>query len=241
MAKGPSYRVPFRRRREGKTDYKARRALVSSRLPRAVTRGSLKHVTVQIIEAHPSGDKVIASASSQELSNYGWKAPCGNIPSAYLTGLLCGKRAAAKKVTKAVADIGLNQPTKGARVFASIKGVIDAGVDIPHKVEILPEENHLKGKHIADYAELLASANAELYEKQFSKYLARRIPPQKLQEHFESAKQVISSPTAERTPERKRKTAKKGTPKAKAEKKEGAKKRGKKRAVKKSKRTGVKS
>ncbi len=224
MAKGPSYRVPFRRRREGKTDYKARRALVSSRLPRVVTRASLKHATVQIIEAHPNGDRVIASASSHELGNYGWKAPCGNIPSAYLTGLLCGKRAVAKKVTKAVSDIGLNQPTKGACVFASIKGTIDAGVDVPHRAETLPQESRIKGKHIADHAELLASANPELYERQFSTYLAKKIHPQKLLEHFEATRQEISSPTAGRTLEKKRKTAKKGIAEAKMARKRTAKK-----------------
>ena len=96
MAKGPAYRVPFRRRREGKTDYKARKALVISRLPRVVTRGSLKHMNVQVIEATPTGDKVIVSANSQELKNYGWKVSCGNLPSAYLTGLLCGMRAVDK-------------------------------------------------------------------------------------------------------------------------------------------------
>ncbi|MEJ2242859.1 MAG: 50S ribosomal protein L18, partial [Candidatus Bathyarchaeota archaeon] len=31
MATGPRYRVPFRRRREGKTNYRTRRALVLSR------------------------------------------------------------------------------------------------------------------------------------------------------------------------------------------------------------------
>ena len=202
MAKGPAYRVPFRRRTEGKTDYKARKALVISRLPRVVTRGSLKHMNVQVIEATPTGDKVIVSANSQELKNYGWKVSCGNLPSAYLTGLLCGMRAVDKNVKKAVADIGLYQPTKGARVFASLKGVIDAGVDVPHNVEKLPDEKRLKGQHIVDYATSLVSSNAELFEKKFSKYLKRKISPEKLTQHFEAAKEKIA-------PSPKRKKAKK--------------------------------
>jgi large subunit ribosomal protein L18 len=199
MAKGPSYRVPFRRRREGKTDYKARRALIISRLPRVVTRGSLKHMNVQIIEATPTGDRVITSAHSQELKKYGWQAACGNLPSAYLTGLLCGVRAIAKKVKKAVADIGLNQPTKGARVFASLKGVADAGVDVPYDTNKPPDEEELKGQHIANYAKSLSSSNMELYEKTFSQYLERKLTPEKLVDHFQTVKEKIAiSPKKEK-------------------------------------------
>lgn len=194
MAKGPSYCVPFRRRREGKTDYKARKALILSRLPRLVTRGSLKHMNVQIIEATTTGDKVIVSANSQELKNYGWQAACGNLPSAYLTGLLCGTRAVAKNVKKAIVDIGLHQPTKGARVFASLKGVLDAGISVPHGVEKLPDEKQLRGQHIADYAKSLASSNVELYERTFSKYLERKLAPEKLVEYFNAAKEKIAAP-----------------------------------------------
>ncbi len=67
MAKNASYRVKLRRRREGKTDYQARKALVSSRKPRLVTRASIKNVEVQIINAKPHGDMVLASANSREL------------------------------------------------------------------------------------------------------------------------------------------------------------------------------
>ena len=40
MANSSNYRVQLRRRREGKTDYQARKALVISRRPRLVTRTS---------------------------------------------------------------------------------------------------------------------------------------------------------------------------------------------------------
>jgi large subunit ribosomal protein L18 len=168
MARGPTYRVAFRRRREGKTDYKARRALIVSKLPRVVTRPSLKHMNVQVVEATPSGDKIIASANSQELQTYGWQAPCGNVPSAYLTGLLCGRRAATQNVRKVVADIGLSQPTKGARVFAALKGVVDAGVEVPHDSEKLPDEKRMTGQHIATYAKHLATSDSERYHTAFS-------------------------------------------------------------------------
>ena len=108
MAKNSRYRVPPRRRREGKTDYQARKALVLSGKPRLVTRSTLKNVTAQIIVAKPLGDEVLAAAHSRELKKkYGWKAPTGNVPAAYLTGLLCGLKAKAKGVSEAILDIGL--------------------------------------------------------------------------------------------------------------------------------------
>ena len=83
MATGPSYRVPFRRRREGKTDYRSRRALVLSRLPRLVVRHTLNHIIVQIVKAEVAGDHVIASAHSREMAKtYGWQGNCRNVPAA---------------------------------------------------------------------------------------------------------------------------------------------------------------
>jgi large subunit ribosomal protein L18 len=97
MAKGSRYSVPYRRRREGKTDYRKRKALILSRKPRLVVRGTLKNIIVQVVVAKPHGDEVLVSAHSRELlKNYGWKAPRGNLPAAYLTGLLCGLKAKAR-------------------------------------------------------------------------------------------------------------------------------------------------
>ena len=51
MAKSSNYRVKLRRRREGKTDYQARKALVVSGKPRLVTRTANRNITVQILIA----------------------------------------------------------------------------------------------------------------------------------------------------------------------------------------------
>ena len=81
MATDASYRVAFRRRREGKTDYQQRRSLVLSGLPRLVIRGSLRSMSVQLVKAEVDGDKVIASSSSKDLAkNYGWQGGGGNLP-----------------------------------------------------------------------------------------------------------------------------------------------------------------
>ena len=193
MAKGPSYRVPFRRRREGKTDYRLRRALVMSGRPRLVIRGTSRHMIAQIIRAEVTGDRVLVSANSSELpEKYGWRGDCGNIPAAYLTGLLCGYRAVASGVKEAVLDVGLQTPSRGARLLAALRGVIDTGVVVPHNEEVLPDESRIKGEHIANYAKRLSS-DPEVYQRMFSKYLSRKLRPEKLPEHFSSVKERIVS------------------------------------------------
>jgi len=203
MATGPRYRVPFRRRREGKTNYRSRRALVLSRVPRLVVRLSLKHAIVQVIEAESIGDKVLVSAHSNELAKaYGWLSNRGNIPSAYLTGLLCGFKAMANGVDKAFLDIGLHIPSKGTRIFAALKGAVDAGVEVPHSEDILPDEGRISGKHIAEYASQLSS-DPEVYKQKFSKYLSRGSRPEKLSEHFSAVKAKITSSFEKKVKEQK--------------------------------------
>ena len=193
MATGPRYRVPFRRRREGKTNYRSRRALVLSRVPRVVVRLSLKHIRIQIIEAEAIGDKVVVSTHSRELTKkYGWLSNCGNVPSAYLSGLLCGYKALANGVEKAFLDVGLHIPSKGTRIFAALKGVVDAGVEVPHSEDIIPAENIINGSQIADYATQLSS-DSEVYKQKFSKILEKGARPEDLPEHFAVVKGKITS------------------------------------------------
>lgn len=150
MTQGPRARVPFRRRRQGKTDYRKRLRLLKGGMPRAILRKSLQNTTVQIAVYEPTGDKVVCSAVSKELKRYGWTGGAGNVPAAYLTGFLAGKRAKAKGVDVAVLDIGLNTPARGSRVFACLKGLLDAGIDIPHGDEVLPSPDRLQGKHLGE-------------------------------------------------------------------------------------------
>lgn len=193
MAYGPSYRVAFRRRREGKTDYQQRRSLVLSGLPRMIVRSSLNSVSVQLAKAEVGGDKILASATSKELAeNYGWQGGRSNLPAAYLTGLLCGYRTVAKGVKEAVLDMGLRAPTKGALVFATLKGILDAGVAIPHDGKKLPDAKRIQGQHISDYAKQLAST-PEAYQKRFAGQLSRGSRPEELVQHFAEVKEKISS------------------------------------------------
>jgi len=189
MARGSSYRVQLRRRREGKTDYQARKALILSGKPRLVTRNTVKNVVAQIVVAKPRGDEILAAAHSRELKKYGWKAPTGNVPAAYLTGLLCGLKAQTKGVKEAILDIGLIAPTKGAKAFAAVSGVLDAGLVVPHDEEKMVKER-IEGEHIAAYGKSLG-VGSEIYSAKFSKYLEQKLTPEKLPEHFAKVKAEI--------------------------------------------------
>jgi len=139
MAIGPKHRVPPRRKREGKTDYRKRMKLLLSRKPRFVVRISLRHAITQLVGFRPEGDYTIAAANSKELSKHGWKGSTSSIEAAYLTGLLLGVRAKKKKHKEGVLDMGFVAPIKGGKVFGALKGAIDAGMEIPHSEEVLPE------------------------------------------------------------------------------------------------------
>jgi large subunit ribosomal protein L5e len=93
------YQVKYRRRREGKTDYAARRTLTAQdknkyNTPkyRFVARFTNSKVITQVIKATIEGDIVVAAATSLELARYGITFGLKNYAAAYATGLLCARR-----------------------------------------------------------------------------------------------------------------------------------------------------
>jgi large subunit ribosomal protein L18 len=145
--------IAHRRRREGRTDYRHRLAMVKSGKPRFVVRRSVNSMTCQLIRHDPKGDKSLVTVSSKSLAPFGWKGSIGNLPAAYLTGFLCGTMAKEKGLKEAVLDMGLHASTKGSRIYSALKGVIDAGVNIPHSEDILPPIERIRGLHIEKHAE----------------------------------------------------------------------------------------
>ena len=148
MATGPRYKVPFRRRREGRTNYHVRYKLILSKKPRVVIRKSNASTTLQLVMAEQKGDKTLLTVNSRDLKNFGFTASLSNLPAAYLTGLIFGKKMLALGIDEGIADIGLHASTKGNRIYAAIKGVVDAGVNVPHGSEILPDDGRIRGEHI---------------------------------------------------------------------------------------------
>jgi large subunit ribosomal protein L18 len=151
MATGPRYFVPFRRRREGKTDYYQRTRLIVADVPRMVVRKTNRHIIVQLVTAELDGDRTLVAANSAELEKYGYKGSTSSTPAAYLTGMLFAVKAKKAQQDSAILDIGLNRATPGARVFAALKGAVEAGLEIPHGEDILPSDERAKGAHIAAY------------------------------------------------------------------------------------------
>jgi len=93
------YQVKFRRRRECKTDYFARKRLViqdknkyNTPKYRMIVRFSNKDICCQIAYARIEGDHVICSAYSHELPRYGVKVGLTNYAASYCTGLLLARR-----------------------------------------------------------------------------------------------------------------------------------------------------
>lgn len=184
MATGPRYSVPMRRRREGVTNYHQRLRLLKSGRPRLVARTSNNHARAQLVTIGPDGDRTLASAHSSELAAFGWAAPTGNLPAAYLTGFLAGRRAVAADLDEAVLDIGLNSATPGAKVFAIQEGAIDGGLEIPHNEAVFPDWERTRGEHIAEYA---ASLDDPLYGGEFD---ATTLP-----EHFDEVREALEADT----------------------------------------------
>ncbi|WVY96347.1 hypothetical protein V8G54_028498 [Vigna mungo] len=156
------YQVKFKRRREGKTDYRARIRLINQdknkyNTPkyRFVTN---KDVIAQITSASIAGDIVLAAAYAHELPHYGLEVGLTNYAAAYCTGLLLARRvlkklemdeeyegnveatgedysvepADTRRPFRALLDVGLIRTTTGNRVFGALKGALDGGLDIPH-------------------------------------------------------------------------------------------------------------
>jgi len=147
MADTTNYKVPHKRRREQKTDYQQREKLVKSGKPRAVIRTSNKHTKAHISLFNKEGDENTAQTTSKDLKEYGWEHNTGNLPAAYLTGYLTAKRT---DLEQAILDLGLREKKAGGRVFAAVKGMNDAGLEVPAGEQAFPQEGRMKGEHIAE-------------------------------------------------------------------------------------------
>jgi large subunit ribosomal protein L18 len=166
MATGPRYHVPYRRRREGKTNYRRRLGLLRSGQTRAVVRKSGSGVTVQMVNYYPEGDRIVAQATYNDLRKMGWTYSLKDTSASYLTGLIAGRRALSKDVKDAVLDMGIAVPTKGNRIFAVLKGMLDAGIKIPHGEHMFPDEDRISGtvKKDKKFEEAFESIKAKILE-----------------------------------------------------------------------------
>jgi large subunit ribosomal protein L18 len=131
-----------RRRLENKTDYKARLAMLKSEKARLVVRKTNRYIIAQVVVSDLAQDKVLFGANSKDLISKGWPeknaGSLKGIPAAYLTGLMLGKMAKSE-VKEAILDLGMQRNNKKSRLYAVLKGFVEAGVKVPHSEEALPE------------------------------------------------------------------------------------------------------
>ncbi len=139
-AKGPRFIVPFRRRRQGKTNFAKRLALVKGNKTRMVVRRSNRNIVVQFIDFDPEGDRTLLTVSGTHLAKlHNWPSK-RNVWTAYLTGLMAGRMAQKKGVKEFVLDMGMYVPSKGSVVFAALKGAADAGLSTEFDSAKVPED-----------------------------------------------------------------------------------------------------
>jgi len=138
----------YQRRREMKTNYEKRLALLKSGKNRVVVRLSNLYLHLLYIEHNPKGDITKFSLTSKSLKSFCWPKGYRSLPACYLAGFLFGKEVIKRKLgIEAVLDLGLQNAFKKGRLFAGVKGMIDSGLKIPASLEAFPPEDRLKGKH----------------------------------------------------------------------------------------------
>ncbi len=188
--------VPLlRRRREGVTDYRARKKAITSQRPLLVIRVSNKNVSCQFVRPTVKGDVVLSAAHSKELAKLGWHGSSKSTPACYLLGLRAGRKALEAGVKEAVAYNGVVPFIRGSRIAALLKGVVDAGIAVPVGEEAFPDEGRLSGKAIADYASKLASEDKEAYSRDFSALLKAGFKPEDYPAEFEKVRAAIAGAT----------------------------------------------
>ncbi|CCE89917.1 60S ribosomal protein uL18 TDEL_0A05850 [Torulaspora delbrueckii] len=129
------FQTPFRRRREGKTDYYQRKRLVAQHKAkyatpkyRLVVRFTNKDIICQIISSTITGDIVLAAAYSHELPRYGITHGLTNWSAAYATGLLIARRTLQK--------LGLDETYKGVEEVEGEYELTEAVEDGPRPFKV---------------------------------------------------------------------------------------------------------
>jgi len=140
-----AYSKILRRLRDGKTNYRRRKAMLMGKRDYVTVLISNENTFVQVHKPKMTGDQTLASAHSRFLINKGWKGSRKSIPASYLTGFMAGKKALKVGVNNAILYTGTN--TYSQRRAAALKGVIDAGIEIPSDSETFLVISHQTNLH----------------------------------------------------------------------------------------------
>ena len=148
-----TYSKILRRLRNEKTNYKKRGTMLMGKRDFITVNITNQNTQVQILKPGIAGDVVIASAHSRYLLEKGWKGSRKNIPAAYLTGYVAGKKALYLGAKNAILYTGTRRYTQ--RMAAALKGVIDAGLEVPADTETFPPAERINGDHLTVKNEVL--------------------------------------------------------------------------------------
>ena len=141
-----AYSKILRRLREEKTNYKKRGTMLMGKRDFITVHITNENTLVQVLKPGMTGDTVVSSAHSRYLLGKGWKGSRKSVSAAYLTGYLAGKKALGKGATDAILYTGTKRYTQ--RMAAALKGVIDAGVQVPANEETFPSNERINGEHL---------------------------------------------------------------------------------------------
>lgn len=141
-----AYSKILRRLREEKTNYKKRGTMLMGKRDFITVNITNENTQVQVLKPGMTGDKVIASAHSRYLLEKGWKGSRKSVSAAYLTGYLAGKKAIGQGAKDAILYTGTKKYTQ--RMAAALKGIVDAGVQVPADSETFPPEERINGEHL---------------------------------------------------------------------------------------------
>ena len=137
-----------KRRRQNKTNYQKRLILLKGKIPRLVVRKTNRYLILQIIESKHAEDNVKCQVNTKELLKHNWpqdkKNSLKSLSAGYLGGLLLGKKINPEEVSQVILDTGLIPNTKGSRVYAVVKGILDSGIEINCDEKIFPTEEKIK-------------------------------------------------------------------------------------------------
>ncbi|MFA5173789.1 MAG: 50S ribosomal protein L18 [Candidatus Pacearchaeota archaeon] len=137
-----------KRRLQNKTNYKKRLILLKGEHPRLVARKTNRYIILQIVTSDDAHDIIESAVTTKDLLKHGWpedkKGSLKSIPAAYLGGYLLGKKSKIKE--RIILDSGLIPNTKGSKIYAAVKGISDAGIDISYG-DVIPDEKRIQGEN----------------------------------------------------------------------------------------------
>ncbi|TNN69831.1 60S ribosomal protein L5 [Liparis tanakae] len=195
------YQVKFRRRREGKTDFFARKRLVvqdknkyNTPKYRMIVRFSNRDICCQIAYAKIEGDHIVCASYSHELPNYGITVGLTNYAAAYCTGLLLARRLLQK--------FGMDQVYEGQVEVTGDDLKRFPGYDSESKdFNAEMHRKHIMGMNVADYMSYLMEEDEDAYKKQFSRFIKNGVTPDAVEEMYKKAHASIrANPAHEKKP-----------------------------------------